>query len=125
MLPDIDAQPIVAVSDLDRAREFYGDVLGLEQIDEGGETATFRTGVTRLTVYRSDYAGTNRANAVVWAFDDGLEQEVQRLRGEDVSFEHYEMPDTTFSDGVHRSGDMRMAWFKDPDGNILHFVQGM
>ena len=70
MLNDHDSSAIVAVADLDRARAFYGDTLGLELADEGEEEGVlvYRTGGTRLVVYESDHAGTNRANAVVWAW---------------------------------------------------------
>lgn len=64
MLRNHDSSAIVAVSDIARARAFYADTLGLEVEDEGMEgVLTFRTGATRLIVYRSDEAGTNRANA--------------------------------------------------------------
>jgi catechol 2,3-dioxygenase-like lactoylglutathione lyase family enzyme len=65
MLKNHDATAIVAVSDLDRARAFYSDVLGLELAAEApaGMPLVYRTGATRLVVYPSAYAGTNRANA--------------------------------------------------------------
>src|SRR3546814_210408 len=74
MLKDHDSSAIVAVSDLDRAGQFYGDVLGLELADEGKEEGVlvYRTGATQLVVYQSEYAGTNRANAVVWGVGDDL-----------------------------------------------------
>lgn len=121
MLKDKSSAAIVAVSDMDRARRFYQDTLGLGVPDESmGEVLVFKTGQTDLVVYKSDEAGTNRANAVVWGVGDDLEAIVSQLRAEGVAFERYDMPDTTFEDGIHTSGDMRMVWFKDPDGNILH-----
>lgn len=126
MLKDLDAQPILAVSDLARARRFYADVLGLEEVAGGGDQMTaFRTGAGQVQLYVSEFAGTNRANALVWPVSDGLEAIVADLRGKGVTFERYDFPDTEYRDGVHRSGEMRMAWFKDPDGNLLHLVQGM
>ena len=66
MLKDKLSSAIVALKDIDRARSFYRDVLGLELADDGMEGVLgFRTGYTWLVVYRSDEAGTNRANAVV------------------------------------------------------------
>lgn len=125
MLRNIDAQPIVAVTDLARARAFYGETLDLPEEAADATMAVYRTGATRLTVYVSEYAGSNLANAVVWAMAEGLEDAVRTLTERGVTFEKYDFPGTTWEDGVHRSGDMRMAWFKDPDGNILHLVQGM
>ena len=65
MLNDHDSSAILAVADLDRGRAFYGEMLGLELADEGAEEGVlvYRTGATRLVVYASEYAGTNRANA--------------------------------------------------------------
>lgn len=64
MLKNHDSSAIVAVSDIARARSFDGDTLGLEVVDESMESVlTFRTGSTRLIVYVSEEAGTNRADA--------------------------------------------------------------
>ncbi|QBX38530.1 VOC family protein [Brevundimonas sp. S30B] len=120
MLKDRNSSAIVAVSDLGRARRFYEQTLGLAVVEDGGEVLVFVTGGTHLVLYRSDEAGTNRANAVVWGVGDELEDIVADLRAKGVNFERYEMDDVDFADGVHRAGDFRMAWFKDPDGNILH-----
>ena len=121
MLKDHDSSAILAVSDLGRAREFYGDVLGLELADEGAEEGVlvYRTGATHLTVYRSDFAGTNRANAVVWGVGDDLDAIVAALEAKGARFEHY--PDIGRLEGnIHHAGGAKLAWLKDPDGNILH-----
>lgn len=121
MLRDKSSAAIVAVSDIARARAFYEGVLGLTVADDAlGEVITFKTGATDLVVYRSDEAGSNRANAVVWAVGEDIVEIVADLRGKGVAFEQYEMEGATFEDGIHRDGDFQMAWFKDPDGNILH-----
>ena len=112
---------IVAVSDLARARQFYETVLGLELVEGGGdEPLVFRTGPTHLVVYPSEFAGTNKANAVVWGVGDRIEAIAADLKARGVVFEQYDMDGATYADGVHRMGDFRMVWFKDPDGNILH-----
>jgi catechol 2,3-dioxygenase-like lactoylglutathione lyase family enzyme len=121
MLNDHDSSAIVAVSDLDRARDFYGNLLGLEQAEEGSEEGVlvYRTGATRLVVYQSDYAGTNRANAAVWGVGEELDSIVAALEAKGVRFEHY--PDIGRLEGnVHVAGGMKLVWLKDPDGNILH-----
>lgn len=127
MLKDRDSSAIVAVSDFGRARDFYRDTLGLTLIDEDadGGMATFRTGSTTLTVYRSDYAGTNKANAVTFAMKGDLVETVQALRDKGVRFEHYDMPGLTLNGDVHEAGPVKLVWFKDPDGNILHLLEGM
>ena len=121
MLKDHDSSAIVAVADLGRARDFYGGTLGLDLLDEGGEEGVlvYRTGATRLVVYCSDLAGSNRANAVVWGVGDALDSIVAALEAKGVEFEHY--PDLGRLEGnIHVAGAARLAWFKDPDGNILH-----
>jgi len=121
MLKDHDSSAILAVSDLDRARDFYGNVLGLELADESSEAGVlvYRTGGTQLVVYLSREAGTNRANAVVWGVGEDLEPIVAALEAKDAAFEHY--PDIGRREGnVHRIGKAKLVWLKDPDGNILH-----
>ena len=121
MLKDMPSSAILAVSDIARARAFYGETLGLELIHETAEVLTFRTGATKLIVYRSPEAGTNRANAAVWSCPEGLMEIVADLEGKGVTFEHYPQMEGVKLDGnVHRMGHMRLVWLKDPDGNILH-----
>ncbi len=121
MLSDKSSAAIVAVSDIARARAFYEGVLGLTVTDDAlSEVITLKTGATNLVVYRSEEAGTNRANAVVWAVGEDIVDIVADLRAKGVVFEQYEMEGATYSHGIHRDGDFQMAWFKDPDGNILH-----
>ena len=130
MLKDRNSSAIVAVADIDRARTFYRDILGLtlEQDGEGDMSGVlgFRTGDTWLSVYRSDYAGTNRANAVTWNMKGDLKETVRALLDKGVVFENYgDMDGMTFADGVYSAGAVKLAWFKDPDGNILHLIEGM
>ena len=129
MLKDRNSSAIVAVSDIDRARRFYRDTLGLELVQDGGEDMDgvlgFKTGSTYLIVYRSEFAGTNQANAVTWDMQGDLEAVVADLRAKGVAFERYDIPGLTWRDGIHKAGDTKLVWFKDPDGNILHLIEGM
>jgi catechol 2,3-dioxygenase-like lactoylglutathione lyase family enzyme len=110
----------VAVKDLDVATTFYKNTLGLTPVhEEGRELVVFRSGTSEINVYRSDYAGTNKATAVTWNVDD-VKGEVAELKSRGVVFEHYDMPGMDRDGDVHISGDMKVAWFKDPDGNILN-----
>jgi catechol 2,3-dioxygenase-like lactoylglutathione lyase family enzyme len=121
MLRDHDSSAIVAVSNLARARDFYGNVLGLELAEEGEEEGVlvYRTGATRLVVYASEYAGTNRANAVVWGVGGDIDSIVAALEAKGAKFEHY--PDIGRLEGnIHVAGGAKLVWLKDPDGNILH-----
>ncbi|MET3493628.1 VOC family protein [Variovorax boronicumulans] len=125
MLANIDAVANLAVKDLAVARSFYEDTLGLAQVDaEGDEVVVYRSGSTRINVYRSAFAGTNQATAVTWQVGTDIERVVAALKAKGVRFEHYDMPDTTLEGDLHVMGDMKVAWFKDPDGNILNLING-
>lgn len=124
-LGSLDASATVAVKDIGRARDFYEGTLGLPVIAaEGDEVVVYQTGKSALMIYVSQFAGTNRATAVTWVTGDDLESLVQGLRHKGVQFEHYDLPGMTVSGDIHESGDVRAAWFKDPDGNIIALVNG-
>nr|WMC97873.1 VOC family protein [Aminobacter aminovorans] len=123
MLGQINAVANVAVRDLGRARAFYEKTLGLSQVEHmGDEVSVLKSGDTVINVYRSDYAGTNKATSVTWAVGDRIDGLVDELRSKGVAFEHYDMPDVRLEGDVHVFGDLRVAWFKDPDGNILNLI---
>jgi catechol 2,3-dioxygenase-like lactoylglutathione lyase family enzyme len=112
----------LAVSDLERARDFYENTLGLEPLQEVPESLLYKSGTSVLLVYPSEYAGTNQATAATWAVGDDFDAIVEGLRSKGVTFEHYDLPDTTREGDVHVIGEFRGVWFKDPDGNILSLV---
>jgi len=121
MLKDKSSSAIVAVSDIERAKKFYRDTLGLELVDDSmGDVLTFRTGATMLVVYRSEFAGSNKANAVVWDVGDEIEAIAATLRERGVAFERYDDMGLALKGDVYVAGPMKLVWFKDPDGNILH-----
>ena len=120
MLADTDAIATVAVRDLAQARTFYEGVLGLRVVDaQGSEAITFKSGNSSVIVYRSEFAGTNRATAINWMLGKEIDKVVQALREKGVKFEHYDLPGLTQKGDVHAFGEFKAAWFKDPDGNIL------
>ena len=124
MLSNRDAVGNLAVKNVQAAKKFYEGTLGLKQVGaEGSELIVFKSGNTTVNVYESKEAGTNKATAVTWAVDD-VKSEVDALKAKGVKFEHYDMPGMTRQGDVHIGGDMKVAWFKDPDGNILNIVSG-
>jgi catechol 2,3-dioxygenase-like lactoylglutathione lyase family enzyme len=125
MLGDKDAAANIAVRNLETAKKFYEETLGLTQIGaEGQEVIVFRSGSSTIYVYKSQYAGTNQATALTWVVGKDIEGVVQELKAKGVTFEHYNMPDVTREDDIHVAGNMKVAWFKDPDGNILNIING-
>lgn len=125
MLADKDAIAMIAVRDLAAAARFYEEILGLEKLDSPEEQVLiFRSGSTRLNVYRSEFAGTNKATTVMWDVGGDIESVVARLKSKGVQFEHYDMPGLTLEGDIHVGGRMKVAWFRDVDGNILSVVSG-
>jgi catechol 2,3-dioxygenase-like lactoylglutathione lyase family enzyme len=123
MLKEFDAIATVAVRDLQQAARFYEGTLGLEVLArEGDQVITYRSGQAKLNVYQSAYAGSNQATAVTWAVGPRLEKLVHILRDKGVKFEHYDLPGMQREGDIHVCGEMRVVWFKDPDGNILNLV---
>lgn len=124
MLGKYDSIAIVAATNPDRARRFYSVTLGLESIgDDTDVLAVYRTGATQLVVYPSEYAGTNKANAVVWAVGDDFDAVVADLESRGVTFLPVDEAAHMEREGnVYRLGKNKFAWFKDPDGNILHIT---
>jgi catechol 2,3-dioxygenase-like lactoylglutathione lyase family enzyme len=125
MLAKADATPMIAVKDLDRARQFYEDKLGLKSKNEwGDEGVTLKSGDPLINVYRSEFAGTNKATALNFEVDD-IEKEVGELKQKGIFFERYDLPGLKpQGDFYGGEGDFKTAWFKDPDGNILSLIEG-
>ncbi|TAL27761.1 MAG: VOC family protein, partial [Aquabacterium sp.] len=113
MLGKLPVSANIATRDLEAARRFYVDILGLEQVgSEGDELIVLRSGPTAVNVYRSDYAGTNRATALTWETDAALDGLVQALRERGVRFEHYpDLPGLQLQGDVHVAGHMKLVWF--------------
>jgi catechol 2,3-dioxygenase-like lactoylglutathione lyase family enzyme len=120
MLGRFDANPTIAVRDLDRAATFYEGVLGLAPADEQQPGALrYESGRSVVFIYVSQYAGTNRATAVTWNVED-VDALVRELAARGARFEHYDdLPETRREGDVHVAGNLRLAWLTDPDGNIL------
>lgn len=126
MLSDHTAVPVLAVTDLERARQFYEGTLGLSTAGPSEEGLLYRVANGHMLVYQSSYAGTNRATGVAFEMEpDAFDAEVADLRSRGVTFQTFDMPGTTWDDGVASIGPMRAVWFEDPDGNILNVGTSM
>jgi catechol 2,3-dioxygenase-like lactoylglutathione lyase family enzyme len=122
MLSDNNVMACLAVKDMDAAKEFYEGKLGLEVGMETPGGTFYKSGNSGVFVYPSQYAGSNKATAAAWNIED-VEGAVEELKGKGVEFEHYpDMPDVKMEGDIHVMGELKAAWFKDPDGNILNIV---
>lgn len=120
MLADKAPQATLAVKDLARARPFYEQTLGLTPLPgDQPSVQAYRAGAATLLVYESQFAGTNQATAITWALGEAFDATVKALKAKGVAFEHYDFPGGRLDGDVHVMGDIRVVWFKDPDGNII------
>ena len=122
MLGKHDVGATIAVSDIATARSFYEGSLGLEPVEDMGEAVVYSSGGSRMMVYRSEFAGTNKATAATWGVGGDFDAIVDDLHAKGVTFEQYDLPDTTRDGDVHTMGGMRGVWITDPEGNILAIV---
>jgi catechol 2,3-dioxygenase-like lactoylglutathione lyase family enzyme len=122
MLSDHAAIPVLAVTDIERARAFYEGTLGFSSAGDVPDGVLYRTSNGGFLVYPSAYAGTNKATAISFQLSgDAFDSEVAALRAAGVELQTFDLPgDATWTDGVLSDGAMRAAWFADPDGNVLN-----
>lgn len=125
MLSDKDAMVTIAVKDLKVAGPFYEGTLGLKPArDAQPGSLVYKGGSGTIFLYESAYAGTNKATAITWIVGNDLEKIVDDLKAKGVRFEHYDLPNVTRQGDVHDTGGNKLAWFKDPDGNIHGLASG-
>ncbi|AKJ10599.1 glyoxalase [Streptomyces incarnatus] len=113
--------------DLERARRFYADKLGLEPVDERPGGLLYQCGGTDFVVFRS--TGTSPGTFTQMAFEvDDLDAVVAELRRRGVVFEEVDLPGLRTQDGIAEiegnylskgARGERGAWFRDSEGNLL------
>jgi catechol 2,3-dioxygenase-like lactoylglutathione lyase family enzyme len=122
MLNDSPLYAVIPVSDLLEARRFYEEVLGIPPVRESETEILYRAGDTRFAVYPSQGAGSARHTLGSFIVEH-IEAVVAELRSRGVSFEEYDEPELRTVNGIARLGPDKVAYFKDPSGNILALVQ--
>lgn len=123
MLANASVSPAIPASDLDRAKAFYGNTLGLEVVSEDPGAIVFACGGgSRLFLYPTPSAGQAAHTLAGWEVAD-LGAEMAELRERGIQFEEYDLPGLKTVDGVAELGGYRSSWFKDSEGNILGLVQ--
>jgi catechol 2,3-dioxygenase-like lactoylglutathione lyase family enzyme len=124
MLTDLDIMAVLPAKDINRAKDFYRDKLGLEPAESPEDRSLFYRGGhgTGLLIYQTDNAGTAKNTQMGWVTDN-LEREVEELRARGVVFEEYDMPGLKTENGIATSDWGKAAWFLDSEGNILNLSQ--
>lgn len=123
MLKSAPIYSYVPVSDLDRARRFYEDTLGLGRGEPSGPGLVFKCeGGTGFFMYPTPGAGSNQASCAFWQVDD-IRATVAWLKGRGVVFEDYDTPGMKTVDSIFSGGGAMAAWFRDTEGSIMAVVQ--
>jgi catechol 2,3-dioxygenase-like lactoylglutathione lyase family enzyme len=123
MFRDTKAYSGFSVDDIPRAKEFYGDTLGLEVSEENGLLTLHIAGNRGTLVYPKPDHTPAEFTILNFPVDD-VERAVDELTERGVEFERYEGTDAeTDEKGIFRGGGPLIAWFKDPAGNVLSVIQ--
>src|SRR5215204_3223498 len=111
-----------SVNDLQKAKEFYSQTLGLD-IKETPEGLELHTGNNTVFLYPKPNHTPASFTVLNFLVDD-IEEVVDELAALGVSLEHYNLPDMkTDKRGIFRGPGPQIAWFKDPAGNILSVLE--
>ncbi len=123
MLADRPIHTTLPAADLERAKRFYSEKLGLMPESEAPGGIFYRCGAdTRFLVFPSGGTASGQHTQMSWTVDD-IESEVAGLKARGVVFEEYETPSLKTVQSVATTGPIKAAWFKDSEGNLLGVVQ--
>ena len=112
----------IPAMNLERAKKFYAEKLGLRPEMETPGGVMYRLNGSSFTLYPTQFAGTAKHTLAEFETEN-LDQDMQELRTKGVVFEEYDMPNLKTMNGVAKIGSDKAAWFKDSEGNILALTQ--
>jgi predicted enzyme related to lactoylglutathione lyase len=115
----------IPAQDLERARNFYEQKVGLKPDKQiNGGVVYESAGGTAAFLYPTPNAGTSRASQAFWQVPD-IEAEVAELKKRGVKFEEYDVPGMKTVNGIATGGGAKAAWFKDSEGNTMAVIQSV
>lgn len=124
MFKDVPAYSGFSTNDLQKAKEFYGQTLGLGVTEEHAMLYLHLATGAQVLVYEKEDHVPATYTVLNFPVDD-IDQAVEKLANKGVTFEHY--PDMTDKKGIARGISTGqgpdIAWFKDPAGNIISVLQ--
>lgn len=125
MLTQATALAMLPAQDIDRARTFYHDVLGLRvvRIEQDGMTVVIEAGNGSRLALVSRPSGTLADHTVLEFAVDDIASEVPCLRSRGVVFAEYDMPGLKTVNGIAEVLGVKAAWFNDTEGNIVTLRQ--
>jgi catechol 2,3-dioxygenase-like lactoylglutathione lyase family enzyme len=124
MLDSANVYATIPAQDLDRARSFYAEKLGLQPEEDGPEGLRYRCGNGAFLLFKSSGEASGTHTQLGWDVED-IEAAVERLRGQGVVFEEYDLPGFKTVNGIADIEGERGAWFKDSEGNLLAIGERM
>ena len=122
MLRTAPIRAYIPASDVQRARKFYEEIVGLIPREDYAGGVVYECGGAEVFLYPTPNAGTSKASQAYWQVDD-VEAEVAELKARGVVFEEYDMPGIKTVNSIATAGGAKTAWFKDSEGNILAVSQ--
>lgn len=123
MLSECPIHAALPATDLERAKRFYADQLGLLPESEGPDGLFYRCGgTTRFLVFPSGGGASGAYTQMTWNTPN-IEAEVAELKARGVVFEEYDLPEVKTSNSVATLGESKGAWFYDSEGNLLALGQ--
>ncbi len=109
----------IPATDIDRAKKWYADKLGLKPTKETPAGVVYSlSGGTGFLLYPTEFAG-KAPNTLMGFETKDVEGDVAKLKKSGVKFEEYDMPGLKTVNSIATFGTMKGAWFKDSEGNIL------
>lgn len=123
MLDDAATHATLPAADLDRARRFYSEKLGMEPAQEMPGGLFYENGSgRRFVIFPTGGRPSGEHTQMGWIVND-IASVVRELSSRGVVFEEYDSPGLTTVDGIARTGPVRAAWFRDSEGNLLGLIQ--
>ena len=124
MLTDSNIIAVLPAKDINRAKDFYRDKLGIEPSESmEADTVMYRcANGTSFLIYQTENAGSAKNTQMGWETDN-LEGEMEELRGRGVVFEDYDFPGLKTENGIATASWGKAAWFLDSEGNIINIAQ--
>jgi catechol 2,3-dioxygenase-like lactoylglutathione lyase family enzyme len=119
MLGDVRFGAVIPVKSVARARQFYEGVLGVTPVRIQDREVIYRAGGALFAIYETEAAGKAGHTLGTFGGVEDIESVVAELRRRGVVFEEYDMPGLKTVEGIADFGPEKVAWFRDPDGNIL------
>lgn len=123
MLKDHRTHTTLPAADLDRARRFYDEKLGLQPIRADATRLWYQVGErTRFYLYKTTGVASGSHTQIAFTVDD-IEREVAELERRGVEFQEYDFPRLKTVNHIAAVGEDRAAWLKDSEGNIIGIAQ--